>query len=137
MSGFTASDVPDQRGRTALVTGANTGLGYWTAVHLARAGARVFIGARSPSKGEAAVAALRAEVDGAVLNTAEQGSWPSLMAATSPDVAGGDYCGPQRFNELSGPAGPARSVPAAHDGQVQRRRWDLSLQLTGTDPLAS
>ncbi len=300
MAGFTARDVPAQHGRTALVTGANTGLGYWTAVHLARAGARVLVGSRSADRGEEAVARLRREVPdgdaevlaldlsslaavedaagrlrasedrldllvnnagvmmppygttvdgfelqlgvnhlghfaltghlmplleeapaarvvtvsslahrdaevflddlqaeqgyapgdrygqsklanllftleldrrlratgssvralaahpgiaqtelarhfpgpvrllmpviGVLLNSAEQGSWPSLMAATSPDVDGGDYLGPTRFREMSGPAGPAATSATANDEELQRRLWDVSVELTGVDP---
>ena len=302
MAGFTARDVPDQRGRTALVTGANTGLGFWTAVHLARAGARVLIGSRSADRGAAALRRLQDEaprsdadvlqldlsslaavedaagrlresedrldllvnnagvmmppygttadgfelqlgvnhlghfaltghllplladtpdarvvtvssiahrdaevffddlqagggydagarygqsklanllftfeldrrlraagspiravaahpgiartelgrhfpgpvrlllpVVGLVLNSAEQGAWPSLMAATSPAVNGGDYVGPSRFREMSGPAGPAASSATANDQDVQRRLWDVSVELTGVEPLA-
>ncbi len=302
MPGFTARDVPDQHGRTALVTGANTGLGYWTAVHLARAGARVLIGSRSVAKGTEALRRLRDEAPGSeadvlqldlssldavedaagqlhetedrldllinnagvmmppygttadgfelqfgvnhlghfaltghllpllasapmarvvnvaslahrdaeilfhdlhaeksyssgsrygqsklanllftfeldrrlraagssvralaahpgiarteltrhfsgpvrlllplmglILNTAKQGSWPSLMAATSPDVDGGDYVGPTRFGEMSGPARLAASSARANDRDLQRRFWDVSVELTGVDPLA-
>ncbi|MFO7961704.1 MAG: SDR family NAD(P)-dependent oxidoreductase [Nitriliruptoraceae bacterium] len=64
MSGFTARDVPDQHGRTALVTGANTGLGFWTAVHLARTGARVLVGSRSVDKGAEALRRLHREAPG-------------------------------------------------------------------------
>ncbi|HSR83346.1 MAG TPA: SDR family oxidoreductase [Streptosporangiaceae bacterium] len=46
-------------GRTFLVTGANTGIGLATARALAERGGRVHIAARSPEKGEAAVAAIR------------------------------------------------------------------------------
>lgn len=303
MSGFTAHDIPDQHGRTALVTGANTGLGFWTAVHLAKAGARVLIGSRSADKGAEALSRLRDEAPGSeadvlqldlssltavedaasrlrdseqkldilvnnagvmmppygttedgfevqlgvnhlghfaltghllpvlaaapsarivsvssiahrdaeiffddleaeqdysasarygqsklanllftfeldrrlrgagspvralaahpgiarteltrhfpgpvrllapiiglILNSAEQGSWPSLMAATSPDVDGGDYVGPTRFGEMSGPAGLAKSSATANDEDVQRRLWDVSVELTGADPLAA
>jgi NAD(P)-dependent dehydrogenase (short-subunit alcohol dehydrogenase family) len=302
MPGFTARDVPEQHGRTALVTGANTGIGFWTAVHLARAGARVLVGSRSADKGDEALQRLRAAVPeadaevlpldlsslaaveeaagrvlasedrldllvnnagvmmppygttvdgfelqlgvnhlghfaltghllplltdapaarvvtvasvahrdtriffddlqaeqgydrqarygqsklanllftfeldrrlrtagspvralaahpgiartelarsfpgpvrllmplvGLLLNSAEQGSWPSLMAATSPDVDGGSYVGPTRSRELSGPAGPATSSATANDPDVQRRFWDISIELTGVDPLA-
>jgi len=303
MSGFTARDIPDQQGRTALITGANTGLGYWTAVHLARAGARVLIGSRSADKGaealrrlqddapggkasvlaldlsslaaiEGAAARLREsenqldilvnnagvmappygtttdgfelqlgvnhlahfaltghlmplldaapaarvvsvaslshrnaevyfddlqgeqdysaggrygqsklanllftfELDrrlraagssvralaahpgiarteltrhfsgpirllrpfvGLILNSAEQGSWPSLMAATSADVDGGAYLGPTRFGEMSGSAGTAASSVTANDPDTQRRLWDASVELTGIDPMAA
>ena len=76
-------------------------------------------------------------VVGLVLNSAEQGSWPSLMAATSPDVDGGDYVGPTRFGEMAGPAGSAKSTATANDQDLQRRFWDVSVELTGIDPLAA
>lgn len=52
---FTAADVPDQTGRTVLVTGATSGLGLQTAIGLARAGARVLLCARDAGRGEVAV----------------------------------------------------------------------------------
>lgn len=303
MSGFTARDVPDQTGRTALVTGANTGLGFWTAVHLARTGARVLVGSRSPDKGAEALRRLQREAPGSdaevleldlsslaaiedaanrlrdgedrldllvnnagvmmppygttadgfelqfgvnhlghfaltgyllpllaevpagrvvnvaslahrgarlhlddlqaeqgydaqarygqsklanllftseldrrlrasgsrvravaahpgiartelaryfpgpvrllmplvgiALNSAEQGSWPSLMAATSPEVDGGAYVGPRRFGEMAGPAGPAGRSARSNDEDLQRRLWDVSVELTGVDPMAA
>jgi hypothetical protein len=76
-------------------------------------------------------------VIGLILNSAEQGSWPSLMAATSPDVGGGSYLGPNRFREMSGPAGPAARSATANDEDMQRRFWDVSVELTGIDPLAA
>ncbi|MHA3023834.1 SDR family NAD(P)-dependent oxidoreductase [Mycobacterium sp. BMJ-28] len=53
---WTETDVPDQSGRIAIVTGANTGLGFETARVLAARGARVVIAARDTAKGEAAAA---------------------------------------------------------------------------------
>ncbi|AFM15347.1 dehydrogenase of unknown specificity, short-chain alcohol dehydrogenase like protein [Mycolicibacterium chubuense NBB4] len=53
---WTAADVPDQSGRLAVVTGANTGIGYETAAVLAGRGARVVIAVRSLDKGRDAVA---------------------------------------------------------------------------------
>jgi NAD(P)-dependent dehydrogenase (short-subunit alcohol dehydrogenase family) len=64
---WTANDIPDLSGRAALVTGANSGLGYHTALELARHGAEVFLACRSRPKAEAAAAAIRAEVPGAAL----------------------------------------------------------------------
>jgi NAD(P)-dependent dehydrogenase (short-subunit alcohol dehydrogenase family) len=52
-------------GTTAVVTGANTGIGKQTAVGLAALGARVVITSRSEAKGEAAVADIRGRVPGA------------------------------------------------------------------------
>lgn len=49
-------DVPDQRGRVAIVTGANTGLGYHTAAVLAQHGAHVVLAVRNLDKGNAALA---------------------------------------------------------------------------------
>ncbi len=61
MSKWTARDIPDQKGRTFLVTGANSGLGYQTARQLARHGARVVLTARTDAKGRAALDRLKKE----------------------------------------------------------------------------
>jgi len=60
--GWSVTDIPSQGGRSALVTGATGGLGYETALALARAGAEVVAAGRNPAKGEAALARIRAEV---------------------------------------------------------------------------
>ncbi|MFD3557437.1 oxidoreductase [Streptomyces goshikiensis] len=61
---WSTADVPDQRGRTALVTGASGGLGLETARVLARRGARVILACRDVERGIAAAARVggRAEV---------------------------------------------------------------------------
>ena len=65
MRDWTVADMPSQAGRIALVTGANSGLGYATALELARRGAQVIMAARDAGRGNAAVARLKAEVPGA------------------------------------------------------------------------
>lgn len=65
MSGWSATDIPDQQGRTAVVTGANTGIGYVTARELARAGAHVILACRNERRGTDARDRLAAEVPGA------------------------------------------------------------------------
>jgi NAD(P)-dependent dehydrogenase (short-subunit alcohol dehydrogenase family) len=57
---WTADDIPDQTGKLAIVTGANSGLGLVTALELARHGAEVVVAARSSAKGEGAVEEIRA-----------------------------------------------------------------------------
>ncbi|OXY94051.1 oxidoreductase [Streptomyces diastatochromogenes] len=63
--GWTAQDIPDQTGRVAVVTGANSGLGYVTARELARKGARVVLACRSEGRGRVARERLVVEVPGA------------------------------------------------------------------------
>ena len=58
MSNWTIKDMPPQAGRLAVVTGANSGIGYETALALANAGARVIVAARSEAKGRAAAQAI-------------------------------------------------------------------------------
>jgi NAD(P)-dependent dehydrogenase (short-subunit alcohol dehydrogenase family) len=61
MSKWTPQQMPSQQGRLAIVTGANSGIGYQTARYLARAGATVILACRSAAKGEAARARIVAE----------------------------------------------------------------------------
>lgn len=64
---FTAADVPDQTGKTIIVTGANTGIGFEAAAVLAARGARVLLACRSRDKAEAAMARIREALPGADL----------------------------------------------------------------------
>jgi NAD(P)-dependent dehydrogenase (short-subunit alcohol dehydrogenase family) len=64
---WTEQDVPDQTGRTVVVTGASAGLGLENTRALAAAGARVVMATRDASKTEQAAARIRRAVPGAVL----------------------------------------------------------------------
>ncbi len=57
---WTETDIPDLAGRTALVTGANSGIGFEAARALAQAGAKVLLGCRNPDKAAAALERIRA-----------------------------------------------------------------------------
>jgi NAD(P)-dependent dehydrogenase (short-subunit alcohol dehydrogenase family) len=67
---WTAEEIPDQHGRIAVVTGANSGLGLVTAKELARKGARVVMACRNTGKGAAAEQSIRQEIPGADLEVA-------------------------------------------------------------------
>ncbi|WP_197417717.1 SDR family NAD(P)-dependent oxidoreductase [Mycobacterium sp. GA-2829] len=60
MTTWTATDVPDQEGRVAVITGANTGIGYEAAAVLAGKGAHVVLAVRNTDKGRAAAERIRA-----------------------------------------------------------------------------
>ncbi len=52
-----AAGMPGQQGRTALVTGGNTGIGFYQVLELARHGAQVLLASRDAGRGRAAIAA--------------------------------------------------------------------------------
>lgn len=65
------ADIPDLRHKVAVVTGANSGLGFATVMELARHGAHVIMTARDPEKGKAAAARIRDAVPRARLEVRE------------------------------------------------------------------
>src|SRR5260370_23861458 len=62
---WTSGEVPGQRGRLAVVTGANTGLGFETARVLAARGASVVLAVRDTEKGKRAAARIAGPAPGA------------------------------------------------------------------------
>ena len=60
MTNWTTAGIPDQTGRTAVITGANTGLGFETAAALAAKGAHVVLAVRDLDKGNDAAARITA-----------------------------------------------------------------------------
>ena len=68
---WTAADVPDQSGRVAIVTGANSGLGYDTAAVLAEKGAQVVLAVRNLDKGNEAADRIKKSSPNAVVSTQE------------------------------------------------------------------
>jgi NAD(P)-dependent dehydrogenase (short-subunit alcohol dehydrogenase family) len=88
---WSADQIADQTGRSAVVTGANSGLGLVTARELARAGANGVMACRNVQKGEAAAAEIRAGVPDARLQVAglDLGSLDSVRAFAAALDAGG------------------------------------------------
>ncbi len=68
MSQWTVADIPSQTGRRMLITGANSGIGYYAALELARKGAHLLFAVRDRARGEAALNRLRQEVPGAAVD---------------------------------------------------------------------
>jgi NAD(P)-dependent dehydrogenase (short-subunit alcohol dehydrogenase family) len=80
--GWTAANLPDLHGRTAIITGANSGIGRVAALELARAGAAVTLAVRDTAKGDAAAAAMTGDVTVRELDLADLGSVRSFAEAT-------------------------------------------------------
>ncbi|QUQ65015.1 oxidoreductase [Kutzneria sp. CA-103260] len=62
MTSWRPADLPDLTGKTALVTGANSGIGLHAVLGLAEHGAHVLLAARNPERGEKAIAAVRKQL---------------------------------------------------------------------------
>jgi NAD(P)-dependent dehydrogenase (short-subunit alcohol dehydrogenase family) len=77
---WTEADIPDQSGRTFVVTGANSGLGEVTARELAAHGATVIMACRTTSKGAAAAARMTGKTSVARLDLADLASVRSFAA---------------------------------------------------------
>lgn len=94
--------------------------------------ARTDLIANGPAAGGGALFRLGAGVLAAFLShSAPDGALPTLMAATMPGVTGGRYFGPQGFQEMKGPPGPAEIRPQALDARIAAELWDASEALTG------
>jgi len=77
---WTEQHIPDQHGRVAIVTGANTGLGYETARMLAEHGAHVVLAVRDVEKGKQAAARIGGDVSVQVLDLTSLDSVRSAAA---------------------------------------------------------
>jgi NAD(P)-dependent dehydrogenase (short-subunit alcohol dehydrogenase family) len=115
---WSLEDAGSQSGRVAIVTGANTGLGYETALALAGKGARVILACRNQEKAEAAkqrVVASRPSADVEV-RTIDTGSFDSVRKFA--DAFRHDY---QRLDLLINNAGimitPHFRTPDGYEGQ--------------------
>ena len=84
---WTANNIPSQQGRRVVITGANSGIGFHTALELARHGAELILPARTEAKAHDAVDRIRAEVPDAkvfaeILDLADQSSVRAFAART-------------------------------------------------------
>lgn len=63
--------------------------------------------------------------------SAADGAWPTLQAATAPDAKPAGYYGPSGWFELRGTSADAKVSASARNTAVAKRLWDMSAQLTG------
>ncbi|WP_159013709.1 SDR family oxidoreductase [Acidisoma sp. S159] len=64
-------------------------------------------------------------------HSAAAGALPTLMAATMSGVTGGQYFGPQGWNEFKGPPGPGKIEARASDPKISAKLWTASEEMTG------
>ena len=86
MAKWTAADIPEQSGRTAIVTGANSGIGLVTARELARAGARVIMACRNVAKGETAAESVPGDVEVRALDLTDLKSIHAFADSVTDDI---------------------------------------------------
>jgi NAD(P)-dependent dehydrogenase (short-subunit alcohol dehydrogenase family) len=86
MTTWSTTDIPDMTGRTAIVTGANSGIGRAAARALAGAGARVVLAVRDTAKGRDAAATMPGETEVRELDLASLASVREFAAAWQGDL---------------------------------------------------
>jgi NAD(P)-dependent dehydrogenase (short-subunit alcohol dehydrogenase family) len=116
----------DRRARAAgadlLSVGAHPG---YAATHLQAAGPEL--------AGQARRAQLMAAATRLVAQSAAAGAWPSLYAATYPDLRPGSFVGPSFF-EYRGTPKVVLPTHTAQDAELAAQLWQWSVDATGVDP---
>jgi len=133
---WTAGSIPDQGGRVAVVTGANSGLGLVTARELARAGEHGRPPGWAATNLQSAAAPLADRLlmkvgNLVIAQNEEMGALPTLYAATEPGLPGGTYAGPDGIGEQRGHPHVVSPSGAARDEATAQRLWEVSEELTG------
>jgi NAD(P)-dependent dehydrogenase (short-subunit alcohol dehydrogenase family) len=91
MNPWSVADIPSQNGKLAVVTGATGGLGYETALALARAGTEVLVTGRNTEKGRIAIEQIKRTVPSAKVRFAmlDLASLASIRAFAASMLANG------------------------------------------------
>jgi NAD(P)-dependent dehydrogenase (short-subunit alcohol dehydrogenase family) len=89
--------------------------------------------ASGPMRRIPGLAAVGSAVNGLWAQPAASGAWPLLYAATWPDLAGGEYVGPDGPGEWRGAPAVVRAAATAYDSELAAALWARSAELTGVD----
>jgi NAD(P)-dependent dehydrogenase (short-subunit alcohol dehydrogenase family) len=116
---WTAAEMPSQAGRRALITGANSGIGYYAALELARKRAHVVMACRDRTKGDAARSRLLAAVPGASVEVTvlDLASLASVRALAEAELARGE--GLDLLINNAGVMAPKRRLETVDGFEVQ------------------
>ncbi len=109
----------DKAGAKLLAVGCHPG---YAATNLQSAGPRM--------QGASGMESFWGTMNGMFAQSAAMGALPTLYAATSPEVRGGDYIGPDGIAEMWGHPVKVACSSAAKDPAVAARLWEVSEQLT-------
>jgi len=109
----------DAAGAKLLAVGCHPG---YAATNLQGAGPRM--------QGSSGMESFWRKMNSTFAQSSAMGALPTLYAATAPEVAGGDYIGPDGLAEMWGNPTKVKCSSAAKDGAVAARLWEVSEQLT-------
>jgi NAD(P)-dependent dehydrogenase (short-subunit alcohol dehydrogenase family) len=93
--------------------------------------ARTDIMANGPGWGKSGLTKLLMPLAYVFTQSSAAGAWPTLLAATSPEVKPGGYYGPDGFQEMKGSPTVAKIAAQALDVVAAKKLWEVSEQLTG------
>jgi len=89
---------------------------------------------RGPEQEGSTLKLVGAKIGNALLaQSAERGAWPTVFAATSPAIHGGEYVGPGGFRNMRGAPAIQESSERAHDRELARQLWRHSEERTGVE----
>jgi NAD(P)-dependent dehydrogenase (short-subunit alcohol dehydrogenase family) len=71
-----------------------------------------------------------------VAQPAEAGALATVVAAAAVDMKGGEFIGPNGPGGFRGRPVKSASSPESHHREAQRRLWEVSIEMTGVDPLS-